>query len=208
MRSHLLIEKLHAVGYIVAVILSGILTAHAPVANAYLLVSSVLTDNVKRYDVGSGAFINNFITSGSGGLQGPLGLAYGPDGNLYVSSYSTNSVIRYNGTTGAFMNNFVSAGGGGLSGPRALTFGPDNNLYVSSLGTDSIKRYSGASGAFINDFVPAGGGGLEAPEGLRFGPHGNLYVWRVSVLLTSNGTTQSALLSPHCPVAGWMDQRM
>jgi len=53
----------------------------------------------------------------------PIGLAFGPDGNLYVGTRSGN-IIRYNGTTGAFIDVFVPAGRGGLSGSAFLAFTP------------------------------------------------------------------------------------
>ena len=39
--------------------------------------------------------IQDFVTSGSGGLLNPQGLTLGPDSNLYVSSSGTNSVKKY-----------------------------------------------------------------------------------------------------------------
>ena len=145
-----------------------------------------------RYNGTTGAFIDNFVPSGSGGLSNPFGLTFGPDGNLYVACNCTNGVLRYNGNTGAFMGPFAS--GGLLSVPFDLTFGLDGNLYVTSgnptLG-NGVLRYNGTTGAFIDNFVPSGSGGLLAPRGLVFGPDGNLYV---SSLLTNsilryNGTT-------------------
>jgi len=147
-------------------------------AQAAMLVSSSLNNSVLRYDDTTGAFIDAFVASGSGGLSHPDGLVTGPDNNLYVASNFSNSVLCYNGQTGAFIDAFVPTGSGGLEGPTGLTFGPDNNLYVSSgrFGSNSILRYNGQTGAFIDAFVPAGSGGLEAPLGLTFGPDNNLYV--------------------------------
>ena len=39
---------------------------------------------VLRYNGTTGAFIDAFVSSGSGGLDMPSGLTFGPDGNLYV----------------------------------------------------------------------------------------------------------------------------
>ena len=83
----------------------------------------------------AGAFLDAFVTAGSGGLAGVRGLVFGPDGNLYLSSEDSDEVMRYDGTTGAFLDAFVSAGSGGLDIPTGLVFGPDGNLYVSSANT-------------------------------------------------------------------------
>ena len=55
-----------------------------PLAQAQqeLLVSSNNTNEVLRYDRATGAFLGAFVTAGSGGLVGPRGLAFGPDGAL------------------------------------------------------------------------------------------------------------------------------
>src|SRR3990170_1183036 len=87
-----------------------------------LFVTSFNSNEVLRYDGTTGAFIDAFVTAGSGGLDVPVGLVFGPDGNLYVSSGSTNEVLRYDGTTGAFIDAFVTAGSGGLDLPSFLIF--------------------------------------------------------------------------------------
>jgi hypothetical protein len=173
---------------LVALALPLLLLLPRPAA-ADLLVSSGGTDQVLRYDGTTGAFIDAFVSAGSGGLDQPSGLTFGPDGNLYVTSFSfppspfLNHVLRYDGSTGAFLDVFVSAGSGGLDQPFGLTFGPDGNLYVSSVIfargfiTDSqVLRYDGSTGAFLDAFVPADSGGLFFPTGLTFGPDANLYV--------------------------------
>jgi len=86
---------------------------------------------VKEYNGTSGAFVTDFVPTGSGGLAGPLGLVFGPNGNLLVSSFAesggfpfANSVLEYNGTTGAFVTAFVPPLSGGLAGPTYLAFSP------------------------------------------------------------------------------------
>src|SRR2546428_615567 len=75
-----------------------------PDGNVY--VTDVATNNVKKFNGTTGAFIGVFASGG--GLNLPQGLSFGPDGNLYVASALTNQVLRYNGTTGAFMNVFAT----------------------------------------------------------------------------------------------------
>jgi len=94
-------------------------------------VSSFDNDAVVRFNADTGAPLGVFVPSGSGGLNGPTGLTFGPDGNLYVSSFALNqSVLRYHGKTGQFLGVFVTQQSGGLLGPMDLAFGPDGYLYV------------------------------------------------------------------------------
>jgi hypothetical protein len=87
-----------------------------------LLVSSFGNNRVLEYST-TGSFGATLAQGrSSGGLDGPLGLVFGPDGNLYVTSPGSDEVLRYNGATGAFIDAFVSAGSGGLDSPTYLDF--------------------------------------------------------------------------------------
>ena len=145
-----------------------------PDGNLYVAASFIsdgsLGFGVLRFDGTTGAFIDLFVPSGSGGLGSPTALVFGPDGNLYVTSDFTHSVLRFDGATGTFIDVIVSSGSGGLDFPVDLAFGPDGNLYVSSFLTDSVLRYNGTTGAFIDAFAPSGSGGLDGPTGLVFTP--------------------------------------
>lgn len=56
-----------------------------------------------------------------GGLDGPVGLLFGLDGNLYVGSFNNHQILRYNGVTGALIDVFVPPASGGLNQPRLFT---------------------------------------------------------------------------------------
>lgn len=137
-----------------------------------LLVTSRFTDEVLRYDA-SGAFLGAFASGG--GLDNPVGLTFGPDGELYVASGETDQVLRYDGASGAFLG--VFAQGGGLDAPRQVNFGPDGHLHVASGATNRVLRFDGASGAFLG--VAASGGSLSGPTSFTFGPSGELFVGSV-----------------------------
>ena len=77
-------------------------------AQAALLVSSSGDNSIKQYDEITGAYIRDFVTSGSGGLLNPQGLDMGPNGNLFVSSQNTSSIKEYSGITGEYIGDFVS----------------------------------------------------------------------------------------------------
>jgi hypothetical protein len=171
--------------------LALLLAMVGPAARADLFVSSANNDSVLEYDGTTGAFVKPFVPAGGGGLSGPRGLVFGPNGDLFVSSLGTGSVLEYNGATGAFVKAFVPAGGGGLVFPDGLVFGPNGDLFVSSLGTSSVLEYNGATGAFVKAFVPINSGGLNFPGGLAFGPNGDLFVSSTGTasVLEYNGTT-------------------
>jgi hypothetical protein len=86
-----------------------------------LYVSRLLSDDVLRYDGTTGALIGTFVSPGSGGLDQPRDLAFGPDNNLYVLN-GIDDVLRYNGTTGALIDQFIPDGSGGLHGTSDLAF--------------------------------------------------------------------------------------
>lgn len=124
---------------------------------------------IKRFDGATGAFIDNFVTSGSGGLIQPEGIAFGPDGNLYVCDWGADAVKRYSGNSGSYIDDFVPRLSGGMIRPYCLTFGPDGDLYVGC-GPSMVKRYNGTTGAFAGDFLGSRYGDLAQPTFLLFRP--------------------------------------
>jgi DNA-binding beta-propeller fold protein YncE len=87
-----------------------------------LLVVSGNEGRLNRFAGASGEFISAFTTNGTMNL--PIGVVYGPDGNLYVAGFGAQKVARYDAITGAFLEDFVAAGSGGLSGPNFMLFRP------------------------------------------------------------------------------------
>ncbi len=137
-----------------------------------------------RFNGLTGAFLDSFISQGTGGVGLPYSLAFGPDGNLYVASYSyitqSGSVLRFRGpfsqAAGEPFPGLAGQGAafttGGGSNPLFLAFGPDGNLYTSesdnSGSRGSILVFEGASGRYLGvyvQFVPGG------PRGLTFYRH-------------------------------------
>ncbi|MGD1984053.1 MAG: DUF2341 domain-containing protein, partial [Chromatiaceae bacterium] len=147
------------------------------------------SDRIHKFDPATGAYLGVFVASKSAGLDGPAGMEFGPDGNLYVASNFSQEILRFDGLTGApigtgpLAGKFVTAGSGGLNEPDDITFGPDGDLYVTSFNTDQVLRYDGMTGEFKEVFIEADPSKLDKPSELVFGPDGNLYV-------TSVGTNQ------------------
>jgi flagellar hook assembly protein FlgD len=157
--------------------------------NGNLLAAGFYTGEVLDYDWTQGTVLPPFAPNSA--LANPVGLAIGPNGDVFVGGRGSNDVVRYDGNTGAFLGTFVTPASGGLDWPHDLVFGPDGNLYVASALTSSILRYNGQTGAFLNVFVASGSGGLNFPHGITFGPDGNLYVGDTvtNTVLRYNGTT-------------------
>jgi len=155
-----------------------------------LLVSSRGSDLILRYD-GSGASGGVFASDPA--LVRPVGITFGPDGNLYVAAGDTDRVLKLSGTTGASLG--VFAHGATIRSPRNVNFGPDGAFYVADGFLGQILRFDGATGDFDRVFIqdPT----LQGPTSFTFGPDGDVYV--VSVLtnrvLRFEGTT-GALLGP------------
>ncbi len=172
------------------------LSPYAPAAG-YLLVGSFSGNDVFRYDENSGAFVDIFVPPKSGQLRSPLGLVFGPDGNLFAASgFNVNGsgfakVLRYSGSTGSFLDDFADQNV--CSSPRAILFGADGNLYVADESATGavVWRFDGQSGNFLGYFVAPSSGGLVHPLYMVFGPDGDLYVGEVhdSSVKRYDGTT-------------------
>jgi len=105
-----------------------------------------------------GAFIDVFVSGGTGGLRNVQAAIFGPDGNgdgrqdLYVSNSQNTgigqdkakdgNVKRYDGVTGAFIDTFVSIGSGGLNNPSGLTFTETDPMTLAYRGGDTLTAAS------------------------------------------------------------------
>lgn len=148
--------------------------------DGFLYVGSENSDEVLRYNATTGEFVDAFVPAGSGGLDGPHGLTFGPDANgdgipeLYVSGRSSFNVVRYDGATGAPLGEYVASGSGGLSWPEGLTFDPSGNfLFVASKGSGQVLKYNAHTGTFLGVGASAN---LNGPKDVKFGPDGLMYV--------------------------------
>ena len=140
--------------------------------NGDLYVASFNTDSILVYDGLNGAFLDVFVTVGSGGLNGPdAGMNFGPDGNLYVPSFWSHAVLRYDGGEGAFIDAFVSPGEGGLAWPRVVLFREDGRVIVSAEASDQVLLYDGQDGTPLGALIDD----ITTPTGMAI-RDGMLYV--------------------------------
>lgn len=108
------------------------------------------------------AVLGDFVSAGSGGLDGPSDLTFGPGGDLYVASNDAQAVLRFDGDTGAALGVFADPIGTSTDGMKPV-FGPDGRLYVNLTTSGQIERFDGATGAAQGVFVATGSGGLAEP---------------------------------------------
>ena len=136
-----------------------------------LYVASFIDDAVLRYDGATGAYVDDFIPSGTGAINGPdAGMDFGPDGHLYIPSFNNHRILRYHGKTGAPLGAFAPVSQLVLSRPRCLRWRGDGLLYVTSWGNNRINRYD-LDGQLVDVFAT-----VTRPTGIAFGPDGHVYV--------------------------------
>ena len=153
---------------------------------AGLLVTSRGSDRILRFDA---AGASQGVFAADPALVRPVGITFGPDGNVYVAVGDTDRVMRFSGTTGASLGVFTR--GAALRSPRNVNFGPDGALYVADGSLNQILRFDGTSGAFDRVFIQD----LQGPTSFTFGPDGNVYVANVlsNRVLRFDGTTGAAM---------------
>jgi len=157
-----------------------------------LLVSSELTDRVKRYDAETGAYLGDFVSAGIDGPVEPRDSIFGPDSNLYVAGGGDGhgNVRRFDGRTGAFVD-IVSPDY--PSRIEALAFGRDGHLYGSVFEGNFVFEVDPKTG---NELRTIGAGSpLDGATGLAFGADGDLYVgsFDTGEVLRFDGTTGAYL---------------
>ena len=159
----------------------------------YIYVSS--QSAVLRFHANSGEFDRIFSKGLPLSLAGkfmPMGLTFGPDGDLYVASTTSQSVVRFDGGDGSYVEEFVTTDmnqGGLLFAPTALQFAPMPeepvepgfypDLIVSSSAPgfgDRVLRLEGDTGDLIEALLPPEDEFFDGTTGLAYDSNGTLYV--------------------------------
>ena len=117
-----------------------------------------------------------FVAAGSGGLDNPLNMVFGPDSSLFVASTVTNNaVLHFAATDGSFLGTYIAPAVGGLGEPRGLAFDQDGRLYVADVATSAIHRFDN-QGQFLDDLVASTTTDVRAPIGIIFDAQGRLLI--------------------------------
>jgi DNA-binding beta-propeller fold protein YncE len=162
-----------------------------------LFVGDLGDNNVKQFNASTGDYLGTFISTGAGGLNGPMGMIFS-EGQLVLINQNINTnnngeIQLFDGTTGMFTNKLVAS-----SDHNAPFFpqtgivrgGPKDRFYVADIGTKggscaaegNVKQYN-QFGAFVGNLNRAAFKPEFHPRGVVFGPDGLLYVSSVGCLI-------------------------
>lgn len=110
--------------------------------------------------------IRTILPANNGQVQGiDIGMALGPDGQLYVPGYDSDSILKVNPDNGN-TNQFISSGANELDRPRTVLFS-GNQMLVTAWGNQAIFSYR-QNGQFqgmpVTGFPGAAGMISDGPE--------------------------------------------
>src|SRR5262249_27236973 len=129
-----------------------------------IYISDLVNHRVRR--LGNDGVISTFAGTGIAGfsgdlgpatnaqLNGPIGLAVGPDGTLYIADTGNNRVrqVTADGNIitlagdgeAAYLGDTGTALTASLNGPTGVTTGPDSRVYVADTSNSRVRQLEAA----------------------------------------------------------------
>ena len=144
-----------------------------------LYVASEGDAQVYSYNPATGSFTGTFVTfygsTDPRSVQGPLGMTWGPDGQLYIADVTANNVHIYSGAG----TSVTSIGGSTLGQPVNVAFNASGQLFA--VDSNGVEEYSGGQFSTVIP-VQSGGGAyvLNNPSSVAFSSAGDMYVLDIS----------------------------
>lgn len=132
-----------------------------------LYVASALNDSVLRFDGASGAFVG--VAAQSAEMDGPVGLAFSPAGELYVGAALSNRIFVF--ADGVFERAFDA--GTAHRNATGLAFNDAGELLAAQSVTNELLAFDGEAGSFDRVFAA---GNVNIPIYMERAPTGELLV--------------------------------
>lgn len=148
-------------------------------------------DQVLRFDAKTGEFIDVYLPPDAA-LNGPHGMAFTKEGNLFVATRFSSNLLIYDGESRDVQQVVVENGeymlaegitpGLSFRDTNTIALGPDGGVYVSSYETGDVFAFDEETGVLLDRFVSGEDDGhpMQHPHNVLFGPDGNLYVTNVT----------------------------
>jgi sugar lactone lactonase YvrE len=208
-------------------------------ANGDLFVADTSPDTVMVLPVSTGAIFGQTMTADvatpltvASGLEGPTGVAFDSNGDLFISDAFSEGVTVMPANTGVLFGQAVTTdvpatltatAAAGLSDPSGLAFDTSGDLFISNMESNSVTELTSTSVLIVNQTSTLSAAtGLDIPNGIVLDTNGDLFIANlgdntISVLPASTGTifgqsvtanqitTLSAATGINTPIALAMD---
>ncbi|MEP1097539.1 MAG: Ig-like domain-containing protein [Cyclobacteriaceae bacterium] len=155
--------------------------------DGHVLISNLNDNSIRRHDIETGAFVNNFAS----GINGPTRIKIGPDNLLYALQWTGNGKVHRYELDGTFVDEFTSVG---VTQSIGLDWDSGGNLYVASFSGKTIRKFD-TSGNDQGIFISSS---LQGPTDIWF-DSGDLWVndWQSGTIkrFDSNGSFVETVVS-------------